>query len=736
MMNSFEIGKLADVENHLKCPLCLKTFSSPRILIGCGHTFCMSCLEIKFSKRNECPICKCSARTTDVVSSLALDAIVSAYRRFACRTKNAQFIEGSPIDIASSESNDVINLSEAINVPISNDFHLNLDMPTTSEKVTTIEIQKEVVEDKVADCEEDLWNSIEVPSHRRGSFRRSFETFECVVRKPRSYKPVDIRTFTVDVRSSSKAPEEFDGANAFLGTKTALNNTGKCNSSEDYGYKIRTLPISGSSSSSSSSRNYSSSSSVIAHPNSIPKILLSRLHGSEFEIVPARFNMKQNITTHQPAEELDKIYNTCDFQAEGIDTEIDTGISIVKQSESDPIEVLSSASCLDNGKLTNRTVGASDVDRIEEDAETDVKGEPYDSPRYPSALCRNTSIIGEKKEAVFFNATQETCLDQAEPDTGTYSLYRGCDSLCDSSEEKGEITPLNVDTSTRYTPQRLYSPQLPLPRSCDLRESSTRWTGRHGQEEAEGEREMGREGKAVDIATSERGSGSSSSSSSSGSGSTSASYKHADDADVGVSLEERERVGTAVPEQLVAPVAAFTVSSDPIFHVTDLCTGSALDTHTDTDTDINTDTVGGDAVECLDPVMDDGCDDCGNMDIYGGGCDGSDDTYFESCEAVPSSLRCNIADATATTAATTTTAAATALTHPHCPQGISSDSTEAIYSTIRMSSQESNDSRSFCNVTLTSQWSQNEESFAEGSSSSSSCTDIVDKVAPSSLILF
>ena len=537
MMNSFEIGKLADVENHLKCPLCLKTFSSPRILIGCGHTFCMSCLEIKFSKRNECPICKCSARTTDVVSSLALDAIVSAYRRFACRTKNAQFIEGSPIDIASSESNDVINLSEAINVPISNDFHLNLDMPTTSEKVTTIEIQKEVVEDKVADCEEDLWNSIEVPSHRRSSFRRSFETFECVVRKPRSYKPADIRTFTVDVRSSSKAPEEFDGANAFSGTKTALNNTGKCNSREDYSHKIRTPPIPGLSSSSNSSKNSSASSSVIAHPNSIPKILVSRLHDSEFEKVGAHFNMKQNITTHQPAEELDKIYNTCDFQAEGIDTEIDTGISIVKQSESDPIEILSSTSSLDNGKLRNRTVGASDVDRIEEDAETDVKGEPYDSPRYPSALCRNTSIIGEEKEAVFFNPTQETGLDQAEPDTGTYSLYRGCDSLSDSSEEKGEITPLSVDASTRCTAQRLHSPQLPLPRSCDLRESSTRWTGRHGQEEAEGEREMGREGKAVDIATSERGRGSSSSSSSSrGSGSTSASYKHADDADVGVSL--------------------------------------------------------------------------------------------------------------------------------------------------------------------------------------------------------
>jgi Zinc finger, C3HC4 type (RING finger) len=730
MMNSFEVGKLADVENHLKCPLCHNTFSSPRILIGCGHTFCLSCLEIRFSWRNECPICKCSARTTDVVSSLALDAIVSAYRRFSCRTKNAQVVQGAPVDIARRVNRDDVNLPEAVDISRCRDSHFNPDMTTKSEKATTKVAQKEKLEEKGTDCEEELWNNVEVPLHRRSSARSSVDTFECVVRKPRSYRPVDIRTFTIDVRSSRKASEELDGSNMFSVTKTSINNKGNCDNRDNYDGRIRTLPSSGSASSSSSSSSSSGNSRSCpsgAYSSSKPNILVSILCDDEYGIAGVDLNVKQLFDKKTPVEELDEKCNTGEFDAEGNDT----WISNEKQGKlktSDRIEISSSPSFLDQGKLITKAVDVTHIDCIEEEAEAEMEAELCHSAEYPSALCTNT-ITGQEAEP-----TQGINLEQVEPCTGTYSLYRTCDSLCDESEDREETTPLRLDvtTSTRHTTQEHPSTPLSLPQSFDLHDSPTRWMGGQGQIAVEGERKIRREGEEMHNQTSVNVSGNGNGG---GSGSASSSNKYEDNADTRVTVEERNR-----GEVTAAETGAD--STNPILRGTDRCTSSALDAHRDRDINTDTDTVGGTEDCLLEPVEDDGCTDSNNMEVNGGGCDGSDDTYYESCATAPSSSRSSTAvvaaDTTSdtvvvvptnATAATTTAAAGTtsaALSHRHSLQGNTCDNMKAPTSFIRINSQESDGSSSFCNVTLTSEWSQNEESYAEGSSRS--CADIVEKV--------
>ena len=57
------------LEDLVKCPICLDSFSDPRSL-PCHHTLCLGCLEgvLGMSSQMECPVCKQEIQVTNVQS--------------------------------------------------------------------------------------------------------------------------------------------------------------------------------------------------------------------------------------------------------------------------------------------------------------------------------------------------------------------------------------------------------------------------------------------------------------------------------------------------------------------------------------------------------------------------------------------------------------------------------------------------------------------------------------------
>lgn len=56
-------GMCRSIEEHLKCTICYRVFSSPYVL-SCGHIFCKACIEKWVESRPECPLCKRTLKTT------------------------------------------------------------------------------------------------------------------------------------------------------------------------------------------------------------------------------------------------------------------------------------------------------------------------------------------------------------------------------------------------------------------------------------------------------------------------------------------------------------------------------------------------------------------------------------------------------------------------------------------------------------------------------------------------
>lgn len=54
LKNAHEIAE--EFPSCLKCPCCEKLFINPEMFVGCGHTICRVCVELKQS--NSCPVCK------------------------------------------------------------------------------------------------------------------------------------------------------------------------------------------------------------------------------------------------------------------------------------------------------------------------------------------------------------------------------------------------------------------------------------------------------------------------------------------------------------------------------------------------------------------------------------------------------------------------------------------------------------------------------------------------------
>jgi Zinc finger, C3HC4 type (RING finger) len=208
----YESEKLAAIKNHLSCPLCHQIFTSPCFLSGCGHTFCGLCLRQRFSWRNECPQCKASARPSDLTTSLALNAIVSAYLRFdaraACLQQPTTSAANVPDDIEESSIN--YSLSSVVEVPGDSDHEgkcseelkqIDSAERTSLTVVTTDEMQR----GEDSDEDESVWASAKLPAHRKDDNLQVFSELIHRKKKRKTFSNGDIRVFAVDNRASASS---------------------------------------------------------------------------------------------------------------------------------------------------------------------------------------------------------------------------------------------------------------------------------------------------------------------------------------------------------------------------------------------------------------------------------------------------------------------------------------------------------------------------------------------------
>ncbi|XP_077370165.1 E3 ubiquitin-protein ligase TRIM35-like [Festucalex cinctus] len=70
------------VEEHLKCPVCLKLFKDP-VILNCSHSFCRACVERWWKEKGEnlCPLCKTEFRSMDPPYNLALGNVCEKISR-------------------------------------------------------------------------------------------------------------------------------------------------------------------------------------------------------------------------------------------------------------------------------------------------------------------------------------------------------------------------------------------------------------------------------------------------------------------------------------------------------------------------------------------------------------------------------------------------------------------------------------------------------------------------------
>ena len=204
MLSEYESEKLAAIKSHLSCPLCHQIFLSPCFLSGCGHTFCGACLKQRFSWRNECPQCKVSARPSDLTSSLALNAIVSAYLRFDARAASLQF----PLPIVENASEIMdeggINYSSTSVIEIHEDSDdegtctVELEDPDQAKAplaALTIDVIKE---DEDSDEDESIWTRTKLPVLRESNGSKAFSELIHRKKKLKTFSNGDIRIFAVD----------------------------------------------------------------------------------------------------------------------------------------------------------------------------------------------------------------------------------------------------------------------------------------------------------------------------------------------------------------------------------------------------------------------------------------------------------------------------------------------------------------------------------------------------------
>jgi len=80
---------LAELEDVLECPVCLKTFLDPPIhQCENGHCFCNSCHEPLQKEGKDCPVCR--GRLTNA-RSLAFEKLLEKLPKIKCRYEDCQF---------------------------------------------------------------------------------------------------------------------------------------------------------------------------------------------------------------------------------------------------------------------------------------------------------------------------------------------------------------------------------------------------------------------------------------------------------------------------------------------------------------------------------------------------------------------------------------------------------------------------------------------------------------------
>jgi len=121
---------MAELEDALECPVCLKTFIDPPIyLCENGHCFCSSCHEPLKSEGKECPICR--GRLTNA-RNVTVEKMLEKLPTTKCRYEDCQFKSADVDVIHKHEIDCLLRLVECADcqegIPLSKlSDHLNID---------------------------------------------------------------------------------------------------------------------------------------------------------------------------------------------------------------------------------------------------------------------------------------------------------------------------------------------------------------------------------------------------------------------------------------------------------------------------------------------------------------------------------------------------------------------------------------------------------------------------------
>lgn len=70
---------LAQLEAHLRCPICGDVLNIPILLRGCGHSFCSGCIRKSLGFAQHCPTCRAPAGLADIQKNPVLEAVVQCF---------------------------------------------------------------------------------------------------------------------------------------------------------------------------------------------------------------------------------------------------------------------------------------------------------------------------------------------------------------------------------------------------------------------------------------------------------------------------------------------------------------------------------------------------------------------------------------------------------------------------------------------------------------------------------
>ncbi|KAJ2162283.1 E3 ubiquitin-protein ligase rad18 [Coemansia sp. RSA 552] len=75
-----EYGRLRELDQLLRCPICKEFFSTAMVAIDCGHTFCSLCVRRCLAQETICPSCRAPLTESDLHPNRLIDSILGAFK--------------------------------------------------------------------------------------------------------------------------------------------------------------------------------------------------------------------------------------------------------------------------------------------------------------------------------------------------------------------------------------------------------------------------------------------------------------------------------------------------------------------------------------------------------------------------------------------------------------------------------------------------------------------------------